>query len=103
VDGGSGYLTQGGYALHFAGLSHAHYSLEVRYQGLPGAETVVDGKMNPILGDLVPEQLGNPYLFVFRDGRVLTSPFAGAKALAIRPGRRPGKLSRPDRSPPVAR
>jgi hypothetical protein len=96
VDGGSGYLTQGGYALHFAGLGQAHYSLEVRYPGLPGAETVVDGKMNPILADLVPDQLGFPYLFVYRDGRVLTSPMTGAKHPPVRPGRpAPEKLLAP--------
>src|SRR5262249_45301624 len=50
VDGGSGYLTQSEYPLHFAGLGHAHYSLEVRYPG-PDGGTVVDGNVNAMLAE----------------------------------------------------
>jgi hypothetical protein len=100
VDGGSGYLTQGEYPLHFAGLGHAHYSLEVRYTGPPGGEAVVDGRVAPILGDLVPEQLQNPNLFVFRDGRGLVSAINGSKALAVSPDRPASdKLSFPRPTP----
>jgi hypothetical protein len=65
VDGGSGYLTQGGYPLHFAGLGPAQYSLEVRYPGAAGG-TVVGGIA------IDPDQLSGTSLFVFRDGRVVT-------------------------------
>jgi hypothetical protein len=65
VDGGSGYLTQGGYPLHFAGLGPAHYSLEVRYPGAAGG-TVVGGIA------IDPDELSGSSLFVFRDGRVVT-------------------------------
>jgi Calx-beta domain-containing protein/VCBS repeat protein len=100
VDGGSGYLAQCEYPLHFAGLGHAHYSLEVRYPGAPGGETVVNGATNPILADLDPDQLASQNLFVFRDGRVLLSPSAGSKALVARPDRPlAGKLSAPSPFP----
>ena len=87
VDGGSGYLAQCEYPLHFAGLGHARYSLEVRYPGPSGGETVVDGTVNPILAELDPDQLADPNLFVFRDGRVLMSRPAGPKGSVVRPDR----------------
>src|SRR5262249_36832611 len=96
VDGGSGYLTQSEYPLHFAGLSpHAHYSLEVRYPGLGGG-TVVGGTSNAILADLVAEFLPYPDLFVFRNGKVVNGPLRGQDLLAVAPDRpAPGMLAAP--------
>ena len=96
VDGGSGYLAQDWYPLHFAGLGNAHYSLEVRYPGPPGAATVVDGTVNPMLADLVPDQLPYHHLFVFRDGRAMVGPIGGPGVLAVAPERpAPGRLGAP--------
>jgi hypothetical protein len=91
VDGGSGYLTQGEYPVHFAGLGNAHYSLEVRYPGPTGGETVVNGTVNPILADLVPDQLLYRDLFVYRDGRALLGPI-GMKSRLVRPDRLPSAV-----------
>ncbi len=95
VDGGSGYLTQSEYPLHFAGLGHARYSLEVRYPG-PGGGTVVDGTVNAILAEIVPEDLPYPDLFVFRDGRVEFGAPGGHDVLAVPPDHpAPGMLAAP--------
>ena len=91
VDGGSGYLTQGGYPLHFAGLGGAQYSLEVRYPGAPGGETVVGGIT------IDPDMLTSPDLLVFRDGRVLMNGRSQG-SLARKPAAPNLESSAPDRS-----
>ena len=95
VDGGSCYLAQGGYPLHFAGLARTRYSLEVRYPG-PGGGTVVDGMLNAILAELIPDELPDPNLLVFRNGRVEFGLPGGHSVLSVAPGRpAPGMLAAP--------
>jgi VCBS repeat protein/Calx-beta domain-containing protein len=98
VDGGSGYLTQGGYPLHFAGLCRTEYTLEVRYPGPPGGETVVGGIT------IDPDQLASPDVFVFRDGRVQMGDFRprSARSPASPKTDRAAAVPAPDRSPAAA-
>ncbi len=84
VDGGSCYLTQSEYALHFGGLTPGrHYSLEVRYPGAAGAPTVIDGSVAPLLANFTTDDVPYPDLFVFRDGRVKSQPRKGPPVLAV--------------------
>src|SRR4029453_15718928 len=74
VDGGSGYLTQNEYPLHFAGLGNGHYSLDGTYPGTRDTWARVNGAVQPILADFVLGALPSRSLRVFRDGRVLFGP-----------------------------
>jgi hypothetical protein len=89
VDGGSGYLVQDEYALHFAGLGKAHYSLEVRFPGGVAPGPVVDGSVAPLLADFTLDQLPYPCLYVYRDGRVVSAPEYPAPVTAVEPPWRP--------------
>jgi len=88
VDGGSGYLTQSEYPLHFGGVGSGRYSLEVRYPGSASTATVIDGSVNPALADFSPSEIGMSYLFVFRDGRVSWRPAGPRNPLSVGPGPR---------------
>src|SRR5262249_12663217 len=94
VDGGSCYLTQSEYALHFAGITPGrHYSLEVRYPNATGQLSVIDGSIGPPLADFTIDQFPYQDLFVCRDGRVKSQPLTSARVLAVASGLRPQALA----------
>ncbi len=93
VDGGSGYLTQGEYPVHFGGLGIGRYWLEVRYPGSVHTATIVDGRNHPVLEDFNPAEEGMGTLFVYRNGRIewqAGSP--GSKPAFPMPNRAPAAL-----------
>jgi hypothetical protein len=86
VDGGSGYLGQNEYTVHFGVASPARYALEVVYPSPAGTRVVVDSLVNPLLGPIATGDLANLSLTVYRDGRVeqaaqrvagVTAPYGG--------------------------
>jgi hypothetical protein len=78
VDGGSGYLAQCEYTVHFAAHGAGPYALEIEYPSAPGERTIVDGRMDPRLGAIDPDHLPFRALEVWRNGHVvIPSPAAG--------------------------
>ncbi|TMQ71520.1 MAG: hypothetical protein E6K81_09890, partial [Candidatus Eisenbacteria bacterium] len=69
VDGGSGYLTQSEYAVHFGVDPAGTYALSVSFPGAGAQHVVVDQAQVPWLGSLVPGSLASHTLTVFKDGR----------------------------------
>jgi hypothetical protein len=69
VDGGSGYLTQSEYAVHFGVAPGGTFALEVSFPSHPASRVVVDSMQVPWLGSLVPGTLASPTITILRDGR----------------------------------
>jgi Calx-beta domain-containing protein/VCBS repeat protein/flagellar hook capping protein FlgD/ASPIC/UnbV protein len=88
VDGGSGYLGQNEYTVHFGVASAARYALEVVYPSPAGSRVVVDSLVNPFLGPISTGDVANLTLTVYRDGRVERSAqqVAGVGSLESRAG-----------------
>jgi hypothetical protein len=70
VDGGSGYLSQNEYVVHFGGTSSGRFSLDVVYPSPAGSRLVVDSLANPGLGSIEGGQYPNGLITIYRDGRV---------------------------------
>jgi hypothetical protein len=68
VDGGSGYLTQSEYTVHFGADPTASYAIEVSFPSHPNARVIVDSTDVPWLGNLVPMALGNRTITIRRNG-----------------------------------
>lgn len=85
VDGGSGFLGQGDYPVHFGGLGTGRYALEVVFPSPAGTRVVVDSTANPELGRLEPSAMVPCIVTVYRDARV---EFSGTQAVAGVPSRR---------------
>jgi hypothetical protein len=96
VDGGSGYLAQNEYPLHFGGLGNGRYALEVRYPGSLWMTIIVDGRFHPLLEDFNPAEEDMGVLYVFSDGRIRWREAGTGTALAVAPlGRVPTALGAP--------
>jgi hypothetical protein len=70
VDGGSGYLTQSEYPVHFGGVANGHYALSVVFPSAAGSKVVVDSLDNAVLGHLDAATLPSRDIVIYRDGRV---------------------------------
>ncbi len=88
VDGGSGYLGQNEYTVHFGVASTARYALEVVYPSPVGSRVVVDSLVNSLLAPITTGEVGNLTFRVYRDGRVERSapPNAGVGPIESRDG-----------------
>ncbi len=73
VDGGSGYLSQNQYATHFGVVAGGVYAIEVVFPSGSGGPLVLDARSQPSLGGIVPEELADKNITVYRDGRVMIS------------------------------
>jgi hypothetical protein len=80
VDGGSGYLSQNEYVVHFGGTGSGRYALDVVYPSPVGSRVVVDSLVHPGLGSLEPWQYLNGLITIYRDGRV---EFPGPNVAAV--------------------
>jgi len=70
VDGGSGYLGQNEYTVHFGGVGSGRYALEVVYPSPAGTRVVVDSLDSPLLAHVEPDTVAQVWLTVHRDGVV---------------------------------
>ncbi len=88
VDGGSGYLGQNEYTVHFGVATPASYALEVVYPSPAGSRVVIDSLVNKLLAPIASEDGAHLGFTVFRDGRVERSgqPTAGVGAIGSRAG-----------------
>jgi hypothetical protein len=68
VDGGSGYLTQSEYTVHFGAAPMGHYAIEVRFPSHPASPLVVDSTNVSWLGNVVPSSLDGQLITIRRDG-----------------------------------
>jgi len=78
VDGGSGYLTQSQYDVHFGVSPFGTYAIEVSFPSHPDARILVDGRTDSRLDDLRSGQVPDATVRVYRDGRVRLPEPAGA-------------------------
>lgn len=85
VDGGSGYLSQGEYIVHFGGVGTGRYTLEVAFPSPAGTRVVVDGSTDARLESLEPGPANISEITVYRDGRVDIAPAGVAGVAPIRP------------------
>jgi hypothetical protein len=84
VDGGSGYLSQNEYDVHFGGLGRGRYALEVVCPSPAGQRVVIDSLSNPLLGSLEPATMAEDHVTVRTNGSV---QLWGAQAVAgVAPG-----------------
>ena len=88
VDGGSGYLGQNEYTVHFGVTSRGRYALEVVYPSPAGSRIVVDSTVSRLLAPISPDGDGNLTFTIHRDGRVERSgpSTAGIGDLVGKPG-----------------
>jgi hypothetical protein len=73
VDGGSGYLTQSEYTVHFGTDPTATYAIEVSFPSHPNARVIVDSTNVAWLGHVVPLSLGGRTITVRRNGTAILS------------------------------
>jgi hypothetical protein len=69
VDGGSAYLTQNDYVVHFGGIGDGPVWLEVAYPSVPGEAVVIDSGTDPNMGGFEPGVDFAPRVRVYQDGR----------------------------------
>jgi hypothetical protein len=79
VGGGSSYLAQNEYDVHFGVAPEGRYALEVVFPGGAGGKAVVDPTVDPELGAIDPRRLVDKTIVVYRNGRVTMDamPVAG--------------------------
>ncbi len=101
VDGGSAYLTQNDYLVHFGGVGPGPLSIEVHYAAPPGATNIIDGGVAPELGGFEKGPSFAPAWRIYQDGRVEPDQF---EVTAAGPGGAVASRSRIARVlPPPAR
>jgi len=100
VDGGSGYLSQNEYTVHFGGMSSGRYALEVSFPSAAGSRVVVDSLVHAGLGSIEAGQYPNGLITVYGDGQVNFPPPAVAGVPSPAPLTEPGRfLGIPSPSP----
>jgi hypothetical protein len=88
VDGGSGYLTQSEYTVHFGADPAGIYALEVTFMSHNGP-VVVDSTSAAWLGHISPPALNGQVIFVRRDGVVSLNDLPPSLGVSPDEGGRP--------------